>query len=177
MHCTKCGTESTPGRKFCTACGSLLSSRCPKCGAENAPSSAFCGDCGAALESRAASAATSSPQVAVATSRNLVIPEQPDASTTPEGERKIVTALFADLKGSTQLMEDLDPERACPRLHSDQSGCRGSMGHRHSSTAGALWRPVLHSLPRDLRHDRRPARRTARILGEPLKMADRIVSP
>jgi class 3 adenylate cyclase len=30
----------------------------------------------------------------------------------PEGERKTVTALFADLKGSTELMRDLDPEEA-----------------------------------------------------------------
>jgi class 3 adenylate cyclase len=29
-----------------------------------------------------------------------------------EGERKTVTALFADIKGSMQLMEDLDPEEA-----------------------------------------------------------------
>ena len=29
-----------------------------------------------------------------------------------EGERKTVTALFADIKGSTELMEDLDPEEA-----------------------------------------------------------------
>jgi class 3 adenylate cyclase len=33
-------------------------------------------------------------------------------SATLEGERKIVTALFTDLKGSTALMEDLDPEEA-----------------------------------------------------------------
>src|SRR5229473_2352491 len=30
----------------------------------------------------------------------------------PEGERKTVTALFADIKGSTELMESLDPEEA-----------------------------------------------------------------
>jgi len=29
-----------------------------------------------------------------------------------EGERKTVTALFADIKGSTEMMEDLDPENA-----------------------------------------------------------------
>src|SRR5262249_27069236 len=29
-----------------------------------------------------------------------------------DGERKIVTALFADIKGSMELMEDLDPEEA-----------------------------------------------------------------
>ena len=29
-----------------------------------------------------------------------------------DGERKTVTALFADIKGSMELMEDLDPEEA-----------------------------------------------------------------
>ena len=41
-----------------------------------------------------------------------VSPEQPDASTTIDGERKTVTALFADIKGSMDLMEGLDPEEA-----------------------------------------------------------------
>jgi class 3 adenylate cyclase len=40
-----------------------------------------------------------------------ITPEQPDGSL-PEGERKTVTALFADIKGSMELMEDLDPEEA-----------------------------------------------------------------
>jgi class 3 adenylate cyclase len=39
-------------------------------------------------------------------------PEQADASTVIDGERKTVTALFADIKGSTELMQDLDPEEA-----------------------------------------------------------------
>jgi class 3 adenylate cyclase len=33
-------------------------------------------------------------------------------NTLPEGERKMVTALFADIKGSTELMRGLDPEEA-----------------------------------------------------------------
>ena len=107
MRCTKCGTESTTNRKFCAACGSPLSSRCPKCGAENAPSSAFCEDCGAAL----AASATSLPQSASTPSNIRVTPEQP-AGDLIEGERKTVTALFADIKGSTELMRDLDPEEA-----------------------------------------------------------------
>ena len=112
MRCTKCGTESTTSRKFCAACGSPLSSRCSKCGAENAPSSAFCEDCGTALAGHAASvAATSSPQAAKAPNIRDT-PEQADASTTIDGERKTVTALFADIKGSTELMRDLDPEDA-----------------------------------------------------------------
>jgi class 3 adenylate cyclase len=40
------------------------------------------------------------------------MPEQADASTTIEGEHKTVTTLFAHIKGSTELMRDLDPEEA-----------------------------------------------------------------
>src|ERR1700676_4922333 len=100
MRCTKCGNESTTGRKFCATCGSPLSTRCPKCGAENAPSSAFCEDCGAPLAGHAASGATSSPQVAFTGPNIRVTPEQPGSSTALDGERKTVTALFADIKGS-----------------------------------------------------------------------------
>ena len=35
-----------------------------------------------------------------------------EAEDVPEGERKLVTALFADIKGSTELIQDLDPEDA-----------------------------------------------------------------
>jgi class 3 adenylate cyclase/tetratricopeptide (TPR) repeat protein len=118
MRCTKCGTESTTSRKFCAACGTALSRRCSKCGAENAPSSAFCEDCGTALAAPAAavagrSAAVSGGPVPAAPPADIpVAGDQPDSSTTIEGERKTVTALFADIKGSTELMEDLDPEEA-----------------------------------------------------------------
>ena len=111
MRCTKCGTESTTSRKFCAACGSPLSSRCPKCGAENALSSAFCEDCGTALAGNAASAATSSSQAASTPPQIRIRPEQPDASTPILGERKMLTALFADIKGSTELMAALDPKK------------------------------------------------------------------
>src|SRR5713226_3319206 len=120
MHCTKCGTESTTGRKFCAACGSPLAIHCPNCDAVNAPSCLFCEDCGVALDSHAASAAKRSA-AASAIVANRAAPEGQDESPTPEGERRIVTALFTDLKGSTALMEDLDPEAAhaivAPLLH------------------------------------------------------------
>src|SRR5712671_1994522 len=111
MRCTKCGTESTTSRKFCAACGGPLSMRCQKCGAENVPSSAFCEDCGTALASNAAHLATGSSQIASAAPEIRVAPE-PQNPSLIEGERKTVTALFADIKGSTELMEDLDPEEA-----------------------------------------------------------------
>ncbi len=101
MRCSKCETESSTGRKFCAACGSPLSRRCSECGAENAPASAFCEDCGAALDGNLLSDRLESPQTHSGAIAAAI-----------EGERKIVTALFADLKGSTALMESLDPEEA-----------------------------------------------------------------
>src|SRR5712671_3629271 len=100
MRCAKCGTESTTSRKFCAACGNPLSRRCPKCGAENAPSSAFCEDCGTALAGNAGPAATGTPKAASTVPEIRLTPEPPNASATIEGERKTVTALFADIKGS-----------------------------------------------------------------------------
>ncbi|HKN02300.1 MAG TPA: adenylate/guanylate cyclase domain-containing protein [Candidatus Binataceae bacterium] len=111
MRCTKCGTESTTGRKFCPACGGPLSNRCPKCGAENAPTSAFCEDCGSALAVNAAPAAQRSSQIDSPAPNIRVAAQQAEASAL-EGERKTVTALFADIKGSTELEQDLDPEEA-----------------------------------------------------------------
>src|SRR5450755_3427014 len=98
MRCTKCGTEGTPGRKFCAECGSPLSNRCAKCGADNSPSAKFCEDCGAGLGAPAAVAAKKSdePQIRIA---------QTGASENLDGERKTVTALFADIKGSMELLE------------------------------------------------------------------------
>jgi len=109
MRCTKCGTENALGKKFCSHCGSALAASCPKCGAENAPASRFCGDCGIALgvsaEPRSGSSATANdPAIRVA----LAHPE----TLATDGERKTVSALFADIKGSTELEQDLDPEEA-----------------------------------------------------------------
>jgi class 3 adenylate cyclase len=47
-----------------------------------------------------------------------VTPSQSDSSTIIDGERKTVTALFADIKGSTELMADLDAKEADPPYRS-----------------------------------------------------------
>src|SRR5713101_3197688 len=111
MRCSKCGTDNREGRKFCSKCGVALARRCPRCGASNEPGDDFCGECGAAVAANAASAANS-PQAASAAPEVRATPDQPVPSITIEGERKTVTALFADIKGSTELMRDLDPEEA-----------------------------------------------------------------
>src|ERR1700730_15573824 len=105
MRCAKCGTESETGKKFCAECGSPLSNRCSKCGSDNAFGAKFCSDCGTSLSV----AALSSPAVEPAV--RLTAPAEASALVT-DGERKTVTALFADIKGSTELEQDLDPEEA-----------------------------------------------------------------
>ena len=112
MRCTKCGKESTTSRKFCASCGSALIRNCPNCAAENSPSSAFCEDCGSPLTTSESPTTGGSSQPASGAQQIRVKHEELDPSVTPEGERKTVTALFADIKGSMDLMEDLDPEEA-----------------------------------------------------------------
>jgi len=107
MRCAKCGSDNREGRKFCSKCGGALAHRCLQCGASNEPGADFCGECGAALAVSSASHTSppkdSQPAVKVAAA---------SSSEALEGERKTVTALFADIKGSTELEQDLDPEEA-----------------------------------------------------------------
>jgi class 3 adenylate cyclase len=111
MRCAKCGSDNREGRKFCAKCGVALARECPRCGASNEPGEDFCGECGAAVAANAVAAATDPPKAASAALNIRVTPES-SSSEAIEGERKTVTALFADIKGSTELMEDLDPEEA-----------------------------------------------------------------
>jgi hypothetical protein len=111
MHRSKCGTESTSAKKFCAECGSPLALRCPKCAADNKPASKFCEDCGTPLTGSAVPS-SKSPQAASATPGIRVTPEQADPSRALEGERKTVTALFANIKGSAELETRFEKRRA-----------------------------------------------------------------
>jgi class 3 adenylate cyclase len=110
MRCASCNTENPEATKFCGNCGKRLKNRCAKCGAENPPQFKFCGECGLQLHtgSPSPSQVTAEPTTLIA---GLAKPSA-EPGELPDGERKTVTALFADIKGSTELMEDLDPEEA-----------------------------------------------------------------
>src|SRR5882672_7236887 len=112
MRCSSCGTDNPAGMKFCGNCAAPMKNRCAACGFENPPQFKFCGECGVPLTtaSGGAAAAKSAPSNAPPPIR--IAPEQPASAELPSGERKTVTALFADIKGSMDLMEDLDPEEA-----------------------------------------------------------------
>ena len=110
MRCSKCGTNNPSTNSFCAKCGNALAKHCARCGSESPTTSDFCGKCGARLANDAGAAAASSTPPGLAPGIR-VAPESTSPETL-EGERKTVTALFADIKGSTELEQDLDPEEA-----------------------------------------------------------------
>jgi class 3 adenylate cyclase/tetratricopeptide (TPR) repeat protein len=105
MRCSKCGANNREGRKFCAKCAAPVACLCPQCGASNEPGEDFCGECAAPLGSPPA------PLPKRASSAPIQIADTP-APENFEGERKTITALFADIKGSMDLIETLDPEEA-----------------------------------------------------------------
>ena len=128
MQCAKCGMSNRIGVKFCEECGARLSLACPSCGRPILRGKKFCGACGAPLTPSLAHSQQSTPLPPPA----LLHPHPPQSSqqspldytpvhladrilsekTALEGERKIVTVLFTDIRGSMDIMESLDPEEA-----------------------------------------------------------------
>src|SRR5262250_1170859 len=114
MTCPQCQRENLPDSVFCDHCGVCLETVCSHCGAPNRPEARFCRICGQTIK-QAATIAT--VEVPGAPSPDSYVPrylaEKILASRQSlEGERKQVTVLFADIKGSTRLLEGIDPEQA-----------------------------------------------------------------
>src|SRR4029450_4440535 len=108
MTCPRCQAENPPGTRFCGQCAAPLAAVCPSCGATNPPANKFCGQCAAPL------AKPAQPRFAAPESympRHLA-EKILTSKAALEGERKQVTVLFADLKGSMELLADRDPEEA-----------------------------------------------------------------
>jgi class 3 adenylate cyclase len=116
MRCASCGFENPDGLKFCNECGAPLRMPCAQCGFANQPQAKFCGECGAALLPQAG--ASTAPPVAprphapLSYTPTYLAEKILTSKTALEGERKQVTVLFADLKGSMELLADRDPEEA-----------------------------------------------------------------
>src|SRR3970040_978362 len=150
MKCPRCTPENPASLKFCGECGARLASICPACRASNAPAQKFCGECGAALTPGAPAAKFASPASytpkplaeKVLTSKGAL-----------EGERKQVTVLFADLKGSMELLAEQDPEEARELLDPVLERMMEAV-HRYEGTVNQVmgdgvralfWAPLAHA--------------------------------
>lgn len=110
MRCPRCEQENAYGSNFCRACGTRLAARCRACGAELPAESRFCPRCGSAVaEAPAGEARFASP--AAYTPKHLA-EKILRSRAALEGERKLVTVLFADLQSSMEVLADRDPEEA-----------------------------------------------------------------
>jgi class 3 adenylate cyclase len=109
MQCPKCQSENRDVRKYCAECGSKLVLICPKCNFENFLTEKFCGECGQDLRSPKENTPINYDQPHTYTPKHLA-----DKILTSrgaiEGERKLVTVLFADVANFTFLSEKLEPE-------------------------------------------------------------------
>jgi class 3 adenylate cyclase/tetratricopeptide (TPR) repeat protein len=107
MKCPNCEHENTVEAKFCELCATRLGRACGDCGSRVSCAAKFCPQCGRPLmpigdDSRFASPKSYTPQHLA----NKILL----ARAAIEGERKQVTVLFADIKGSMELFFDRDAE-------------------------------------------------------------------
>jgi hypothetical protein len=110
-----------------------ISRLCPQCGASNEPGEDFCGECATPLGQPPAASVKKSNDAPI---QVIEIPVAENI----DGERKTVTALFADIKGSMELIEDLDPEEARrivdPALKVMTLGCPVALQRRKPRALG-----------------------------------------
>jgi class 3 adenylate cyclase len=108
MRCLNCRHDGPDESQFCEACGTPLSVTCRACGRGNTPTARFCIRCGVALATGAAAPAVAPGGLIPRHLRERILLSRQALS----GERKRVTVLFADVKGSTERIERMDPEQA-----------------------------------------------------------------
>lgn len=121
MLCPICEHENQPDAKFCAHCGTELTVTCSVCAAPSPAGANFCSNCGANLAAAPALAAPAVPEDDAL--ERLIPPEMLNklrsarSGRAMAGERRTVTMLFADIKGSTAAAEQLDPEDWAEVMH------------------------------------------------------------
>ncbi len=118
MICPSCQHENREGANFCDECGGKLEVVCPQCSRVNRPEAKFCDGCGHDLRKPKEATPIDYQQPRSYTPKFLVDKILTSRSAI-EGERKLVTVLFADVAGFTPMSEKLDPED----VHEIMDGC------------------------------------------------------
>lgn len=111
MKCPQCQHDAPPRAKFCPECGAALPASCANCGRELPQPAKFCPECGHQVSSTPAAITARFESPAEYTPKHLA-EKILGSKEALEGERKQVTVLFADLKGSTEMLAERDPEDA-----------------------------------------------------------------
>jgi class 3 adenylate cyclase/predicted ATPase len=113
MNCSRCGHDNEAGAKFCEECAAPLTRACASCGRPLSATAKFCPECAHPTGLAGAPTPTTSRFGSPEAYTPKHLAERILTSKAAlEGERKQVTVLFADLKGSMELLADRDPEEA-----------------------------------------------------------------
>jgi class 3 adenylate cyclase len=127
--CPSCGSENAPAARFCSRCGTSLGQACGRCGADLPPGARFCPSCGLELAPAAAGE-----------------------------ERKLVTVLFADVTGSTELGEKLDAERLREVMDAFFTAMRGAIEAEGGTVEKFIGDAVMAAFGVPAAHEDDPAR-------------------
>ncbi len=111
MICASCGHNNDAEARFCVECGADLTAACPACGHHIEADYMFCPNCGNDLRPDASAAPAPETYTPPHLAKRILAAREDVV-----GERKQVTVLFADIVGSTSLVEGRDPEEAAQFL-------------------------------------------------------------
>jgi len=112
MRCPHCQVENREEARFCRECGTRLDLACPACGVNVEPGGRFCDHCGVTLPAPWPPGAPTRFASPERYTPKHIAEKILSSRTSLEEERKQVTVLFADMKGSMELLADRDPEEA-----------------------------------------------------------------
>ncbi|MDJ0780902.1 MAG: adenylate/guanylate cyclase domain-containing protein [Desulfosarcinaceae bacterium] len=118
MKCQDCGDENRKTAVFCSECGHKFEQICPECNHSNRLDAKFCDHCGLNLKTPQEPIPISYDHPQSYTPKHLSEKILTTRSSI-EGERKLVTVLFADVADYTTFSEKLDPEE----VHQIMDGC------------------------------------------------------
>jgi class 3 adenylate cyclase/tetratricopeptide (TPR) repeat protein len=162
MRCIKCGFDNPAGGRFCEACGQSLARICPQCGHESGAAARFCGLCGVLLPDVPAGRHPGAAPVfytpAHLAERILAEHAAMEARGQTAGERKTITALFADIAGSTALIQDLDPEDARGLIDPVVAMMMEAVHHYEGYVAKSLGDGILALFGAPIAHEDHPVR-------------------
>jgi class 3 adenylate cyclase/tetratricopeptide (TPR) repeat protein len=106
MNCGECQREVPAEARFCMHCGAALAVACGSCGAAVSLTARYCSACGQERTIPAETRESTGDEYTPRHLRDGVL----RAPSEVRGERKRVTILFADVKSSVELSEQLDAE-------------------------------------------------------------------
>ena len=112
MRCPRCQHENEAGAKFCEECAAPVARACAKCGRQLSPTAKFCPECAHPTGPSAEPPPAQRFGAPWSYTPKYLAERILTSKSSVEGERKLVTVLFADLRGSMELLVDRDPEEA-----------------------------------------------------------------